>query len=1249
MATLGERVETRWSGEGEMVCAITGDQGDRPWALSKLAFVCNGVMGRLIGDTGASLTLVSKSYVERTKLVVEEMEINTSVQMADGRKCPLVGRVDLPISIQLMVELEGGVLVHWDRGYTLANVVVADLGVDAPRDLYIAYKDFATGPLAQLVEMIKGGARVLDTPRVPKPGQVLQPLAVEVMALNTQTEAGDVIEGAKPEIRDLPDIDVDALKKTIWDKIPVELRGDPAAAHLVNELLKRSKLFGEVDTTDLTEQVEFRLKPGAVPRTVSFKVPLRNGVTAEAAANGLEKWISAGVCERVPWSEDAYGFVILVPKPNGKWRVTVSPASVNESTIPFDPEGGYMPDSMLLAAQRAGRRKFAIQWDMREAFTTMLLGPEAQKLSTFTSPIGKIRFRRGWFGYHSFPAHWQHVMMTKVVLPVKDEFPRVEVENWVDDGIVAADTTKELVEAFLSICDRILKIGGRLNMEKTSFMVQELDFCGIAVDLKHHTWRIAPERVEDLRKIPVPKDREGLAHLNGILRYYFFGTHNHGRQRDRIEKLAELDFVGARMSELWTEEHTKIMREAVEEILRGDWAMCFDPSKPLHVSTDAAGNHGYCVTAWQWDDNGKLWPVAFFSRGWIGPQIKWTPQVKEAYACRQAVVVFIPKHFPFAKIVLLCDNRNLSSGAESEDNRVARWMFDIKCTGCVVQHWLPGENNTIADYGSRTVVAQPEETLTEAEAHELKLYGLHLTGEGVAGPTVVPGHQTVAPMVAKIVEAQKHAGQKEREAWTGSRFKTVSVGDQKLVLFDGKMVVPQEANELKEVLMRLAHDDQAHYAGGERTAITLERQAKVWWFSLRRDVTDYVKSCFKCQMVRHPHGEPGGGSLQPTLADTVHHTWYVDIKGPMPEDTGYLMLVVEAFSRVCKLRYLPRANTKEVCEEMAEVILSFGTRPRVLRCDGGQPFDGNEFKMWCKEQGIEVVKGLPGHSRGQGMVETRFKGIGDALMASLGGKAPTAWYKGDFIMRLEGIMNTTIVSSIGGSPWWVLTGFEPRTPLAALTDWTNADFGRDVLGDDKLTHEDYCNAIAALHEHINKVQGRALMASSLAQAITKTDWNKRVKEMVFKVDDWVLLHRVAPNRMLPHFTGPFQVLRVVGDGNSVLLAHYLEPEKQEGPVHVARLLPFDMTRATSLEIAAHQLEEGSSIVEAVADHRQLEDGSSEFKIKWLNYPIETWVDSKRLTKVKKALEYCRSKGIPEPGKEKRNVVRPKVDRARRGT
>ena len=28
----------------------------------------------------------------------------------------------------------------------------------------------------------------------------------------------------------------------------------------------------------------------------------------------MKRWIAAGVCERVPWTEPAYGFVIVVPK-----------------------------------------------------------------------------------------------------------------------------------------------------------------------------------------------------------------------------------------------------------------------------------------------------------------------------------------------------------------------------------------------------------------------------------------------------------------------------------------------------------------------------------------------------------------------------------------------------------------------------------------------------------------------------------------------------------------------------------------------------------------------------------------------------------------------------------------------------------------------------------------------------------------------------------------------------------------------
>jgi len=79
----------------------------------------------------------------------------------------------------------------------------------------------------------------------------------------------------------------------------------------------------------------------------------------------------------------------------------------------------------------------------------------------------------------------------------------------------------------------------------------------------------------------------------------------------------------------------------------------------------------------------------------------------------------------------------------------------------------------------------------------------------------------------------------------------------------------------------------------------------------------------------------------------VHHTWYADLKGPTPYGTGYLMAVVESVTRMVKLRYLRNGTAAEVIEELEEAIISFGTRPAVLRSDGGSPFDSADYKAFC--------------------------------------------------------------------------------------------------------------------------------------------------------------------------------------------------------------------------------------------------------------------------------------------------------------
>ena len=683
------------------------------------------------------------------------------------------------------------------------------------------------------------------------------------------------------------------------------------------------------------------------------------------------------------------------------------------------------------------------------------------------------------------------------------------------------------------------------------------------------------------------------------------------------------------------------MRDALAAVVEGDWLLCFDPTQMVYVMTDADTHHGYNVTACQYDQHsGVMRPLLFISHGWIATQLKWKPQVKECYAQMQAATRIMPKYFPFARCRLLCDNANLQARRTSDDLRVARWTADIEAAGIEERAWIKGEWNSIADHGSRIVRPVPDGKLSAEEHFEMHIYALvaalpasalpappSLAGEPDTGETPVPGHLTMAPMVAKIASAQDEVEAPERAKWASKHFSTVTLGNRPIVLYRNRLVVPRGATEIQQTLLRMSHDDTAHYTGAERTLYNLKHQARVHWKNMDIDANKYIASCVRCQFAKTPHKPASVGELSPTIPPHVHHTWYVDLKD-MPGTSGYLMCSIEAISRYVKLRYLPRNTAKEVCEELEECIISFGTRPVVLRSDGGQPFDSSEYNDFCKAQGITPKVGVPYHSQGQGKVETRFKGIAASIIATLGHKAPSSWWQQDrFIARLEGIINSTVCEPIAGSPSWVLNGREPRTPLSAQVDWTSASFGDATVGIPTATADDLTEIIAQHHSSILAVQGRAMVAHSLAQALTKRAFDASRSKGDYKVDDHVLVLRTAPNRLLPHFIGPYVITAVSSDKNFIRGKHFIDSKILIGPVHVSRLLHFDASRATPAEVAEFHLEEGCYIVDEVVEHRLLDDGSTEFHIRWRGNPIKSWETASNVRKVKIVQDYCIDHGI----------------------
>jgi len=161
----------------------------------------------------------------------------------------------------------------------------------------------------------------------------------------------------------------------------------------------------------------------------------------------------------------------------------------------------------------------------------------------------------------------------------------------------------------------------------------------------------------------------------------------------------------------------------------------------------------------------------------------------------------------------------------------------------------------------------------------------------------------MAPLLASIVEAQAAAPAEERASWKGPGYETLVLSGRSFVVFRKRLVVPRGAEVIKRTLLRIAHDDSQHVRGGERTLAALQMQARVHWVGIGEDAQEYVRSCYRCQFGKAAsHSPTPRGTLSPTVAPRVHHTWVVDNKGIMPHKTGVLMAVTEAITRVTKLR-----------------------------------------------------------------------------------------------------------------------------------------------------------------------------------------------------------------------------------------------------------------------------------------------------------------------------------------------------------
>lgn len=266
-----------------------------------------------------------------------------------------------------------------------------------------------------------------------------------------------------------------------------------------------------------------------------------------------------------------------------------------------------------------------------------------------------------------------------------------------------------------------------------------------------------------------------------------------------------------------------------------------------------------------------------------------------------------------------------------------------------------------------------------------------------------------------------------------------------VLLRGNRLVIP---TQLQERVISLAHEAHPGMAAMKRRL-----QQKVWWPQMDKQVDSYVKRCKECTLVSCL------GAPEPLKRTKMpEKPWTdiaVDFMGPLPSGHS-LFVIVDYFSRFTEAIVMRTITARLTIEALHETFSRFGV-PESIRSDNGPQFISNEFKSYCEEYGITLLRTTPYWPQANGEVERANKTILKHLKISQ--ETDSQDWKWDLRSFLL-MYNSTPHASTGMAPSTLMFGRVLRDKLPAFGEVTlrsEQEAIRDRDWERKLKDAEYTN------------------------------------------------------------------------------------------------------------------------------------------------------------------------------------------------
>jgi transposase InsO family protein len=706
-----------------------------------------------------------------------------------------------------------------------------------------------------------------------------------------------------------------------------------------------------------------------------------------------------------PWASNAF----LVPKPDGELRFVINYKPLNKVTVPDVYPVNRIEDMLAFL----GDSSYFTVLDCSKGFHQIEVATKDRQKTAFISHRGLWQFKRMPMGLMNSPATFQ-----RCIDAVLGDLKWSICLCYFDDIIIFSKTFEEHRAHIKAVLSKLKEAGFTIHPNKIQLCRTKLKFLGHIVE----PGKVYPnpEKVECIRKYPVPRNKKNIQQFLGLIGFYRKFIPNIALHARPITMLLrdEIEFIWSNECQITFEYLKSVLTDLSELHLP-------DLNGQFIISTDAS-RVGLGAVLLQVKD-GVRYPIWFASRCLRPAETRYSTPELECLAVIWAIEKF-RGYIEYTKFIVETDHQALSwlQRIKEPSGRLAHWFLILQHYQFEV-HYKPGcsLNMKAPDALSRMQeiilylkldINEPRTTFIHEQDSDDELISVKqfLKGEVIGmNPQEIHRLKKIADrckilsdgMLMRFVGPKGKPWEDEKKYW--------------------RVWVPKS---LRVKVMSVAHEDilSAHL-GIRKTFLRLE--SMVYWYGLNRDVSKYVKSCEKCQANKN-FAIP----VAPATSFRPESPWdliAMDLMGPFPKGVNqncYLLVIVDMFTKYVEMFALRRATSDKIIEKVWEVCCRWGV-PRVIVTDNGSQFTSNIYLQWCQAVGVETFHIAVYHA--QANITERYNETIKGMIVATINKCKE-WDKS--LPELSFALRTAVNDSTKFTPAYLNVGRELRTPFHNLVN-----------------------------------------------------------------------------------------------------------------------------------------------------------------------------------------------------------------------